>query len=421
MALRQCDWCGSQVPDSRFCIRCGNELNPEKQTGALSRFGQSVSGIRGLSGVSRSLSGVFSLPGAGEPPSSLSGVRRAFAAAPGESVLQPSIVSTVFPQLPQSSMAVFRICLGLGSATILVLGLAKLYPVALMMAAILLPLLAIVYFYDVNVFETQPFTIVGATLAWGAATGAATALIAKGLSPTGTQVFVESTRHAVWSRGVVVPLVSFVLMLAGPLYMLRFPRFSTVLDGALFGSASAVAFTGAEVIVQGLSAFGDGLRPLGAVAPWLVKLATIGLALPVMTMAVVAACAGAVWLKYRASIRDRSALGRLGNPLLAALLAAGALVAASVVQIVLPIGVALAVITVLALVALLWLRCVIHVGLLEEALEIEDAPIVTCANCGHRTRLGKFCENCGVSLAALPASRSSIRRAPSSLAGGPGG
>src|SRR5438270_376978 len=156
MALRECDWCGSQVPDSRFCIRCGNELNLEKQTGALSRFDQSVSSIRGLSSVSRGLSGVFSLPGAGEPPSSLSGVRRAFAAAPGESVLRPSIVSTVFPQLPQSSMAVFRLCLGLGSATVLVLGLAKLYPVALLVAAILLPALAVVYFYDVNIFEAQP-------------------------------------------------------------------------------------------------------------------------------------------------------------------------------------------------------------------------------------------------------------------------
>ena len=56
----------------------------------------------------------------------------------------------------------------------------------------------------------------------------------------------------------------------------------------------------------------------------------------------------------------------------------------------------------LAVLALLWLRQVIHVGLLEEALLIEDAPIITCANCGHRTRRGTFCESCGIALAALP-------------------
>ena len=42
----------------------------------------------------------------------------------------------------------------------------------------------------------------------------------------------------------------------------------------------------------------------------------------------------------------------------------------------------------LAVLALLWLRQVIHVGLLEEALLIEDAPVITCANCGNRTRRG---------------------------------
>lgn len=50
----------------------------------------------------------------------------------------------------------------------------------------------------------------------------------------------------------------------------------------------------------------------------------------------------------------------------------------------------------------------IHLGLLEEALLIEDAPIITCANGGHRTRHGTFCESCGIALAALPASRSSV-------------
>jgi hypothetical protein len=402
MALRTCDNCGNEVPASPFCIRCGHEHEGGRT--ALTRFSR----VPGASTVGRGLSGVMRID-----PTSLSGVRRAFAAAPDESVLRPSIVSSLFPQLPRPSMAVFRTCLALGVATVLVLGLAKLYPVALIAGALLLPMLVVLYMVDVNVFEEQSLPVIGGTLAWGAVMGALTAVIAKGLSPSGTQVFVGGGDGSlVLTRGVLIPLLSVGLILLGPLALLRYPRFSTVLDGATFAAASASAFVGAEVIVQALSALSYGLRPPGSVVPWLVQLAIIAVALPLVTMAAMAATAGVVWLKFRAPIRDRSAFGRLGSLFVAVPLGCAFLVIAALVQVTLPSGVSLAIIAVLAVLALLWLRQVIHVGLLEEALEIEDAPIVMCANCGNRTRLGAFCESCGISLAALPASRSSVRPSP---------
>jgi hypothetical protein len=345
-------------------------------------------------------------------PTSLSGVRRAFAAAPDESVLRPTIVSTIFPQLPRPSMGVFRLCLGLGVATVLVLGLAKLYPIALIAGALLLPMLVVLYLVNVNVFEEQPLHVIGATLLWGAVTGVITALIAKAISPSGNSVFVGGDAHLVLARGVLIPLLSVILIVGGPLWLLRYPRFGTVLDGATFGAASAAAFAGGEVIIQAIAVLGEGLRPPGSVLPWLVQLAIIALALPLLMMASMGAATGAVWLKLRAPVRDRRALGRLGSLYLAGPLAVVLFMAASIAQLTVPTGVALAIIAVLAIFALLWLRQVIHVGLLEEALQIEDAPIITCANCGHRTRQGAFCESCGISLAALPASRSSIASSP---------
>lgn len=401
MALRTCANCGNEVPDSRFCIRCGHEH--EGGEPALSRISQ----VPGASSVGRALSGVLRVD-----PASLSGVRRAFAAAPNESVLRPTIVSTIFPQLPQPSMVMFRACLGLGIGTVLLLGIAKLYPVALIAGAVLLPVLVVLYMLDVNVFVDLPLPVIGATLVWGALSGAVTALLAKGLSPSGSDVFVGNHGSLVFTRGIVVPLISVVLILLGPLALLRYPRFSTVLDGATFAAASASAFVGAEVIVQALSALSHGLRPPGSVVPWLVQLGVIAVALPLVTMSAMAAVAGALWLKVRAPIRDRSALGRLGSLYLVVPLGAILLIAPAVVQISLPRGLALAIIAALALLGLLWLRQVIHVGLLEEALEVEDAPIITCANCGHRTRRGAFCEYCGISLAALPASRSAVQRMP---------
>jgi ribosomal protein L32 len=396
MALRRCENCGQQVPASRFCIRCGYEL--EGGEPALSRIGR----VPGASVVARGLSSVLSID-----PTSLSGVRRAFAAAPDESVLRPTIVSTIFPQLPRPSMAVFRTCLALGAGTVLVLGLAKLYPIGLIAGAVLLPMLVALYMVDINVFEQQSLPIIGGTLAWGVAAGAVTALIAKSISPTGTEVFVGGHGTLILTRGVLIPLLSVVLILLGPIALMRYPRFSTVLDGATFAAASASAFVGAEVVVQALTALGHGLRPPGSVVPWLVQLAIVAIALPLLTMAAMGAAAGAVWLKFRAPIRDRRALGRLGSPYLALALGAFLVVVSAVVQITAESGLALAVIAALAALALVWLRQVIHVGLLEEALLIEAAPIIACVNCGHRTRRGAFCENCGIALAALPGSRSS--------------
>jgi hypothetical protein len=407
MALRTCEHCGNEVPASRFCIRCGHEHDGGES--ALS----GISRVPGASAVGRGLSGVLRID-----PTSLSGVRRAFAAAPNESVLRPTIVSTIFPQLPRPSMVMFRTCLGLGLATVLVLGLAKLYPVALIAGAVLLPVLVVLYMVDINVFEEQSLPVIGATLVWGLAAGAVTALIAKGLSPSGSEVFVGGHGSIVLTRGVLIPLLSVALILLGPLAMLRYPRFSTVLDGATFAAASASAFVAAEVIVQALSAFGHGLRPPGSVIPWLVQLAVIAIALPLVTMAAMGASAGAVWLKLRAPIRDRRALGRLGSLYVAIPVGAAFLVVTAVVQITLASGLALAIIALLAVLALLWLRQVIHVGLLEEALLIEDAPIITCANCGHRTRRGAFCESCGIALAALPGSRSSVHASPPAQSSG---
>ncbi|MGI8712824.1 MAG: hypothetical protein ACR2NR_06520 [Solirubrobacteraceae bacterium] len=400
MALERCDHCGQEVPASRFCIRCGNRLDDEQPA----RSG--ISRIPGGSALGRGMSGVLSID-----PSSLSGVRRAFAAAPQESVLRPTIVSTIFPQLPRSSMRAFRGCLALGVAAVLVLGVAKLYPVALIAGALMLPTLVIIYMFDVNVFEDTSLPVVLGTVGWGLATGVVTALIAKAISPSGTDVFTGASGGLVPVRGILIPILSAVLILGGPCVLLRFPRFSTVLDGATFGAASAATFIGAEAIIQALSALGNGLRPPGSVLPWLVQLAILAIALPLVTIATMAAGAGALWLKYRAPIRDRSALGRLGRPALALPLSVAALIVAALVQLETAPGVALVLIAIIAALGMMWLRQVIHVGLLEEALLIENAPVIVCANCQHHTRKGRFCEYCGIALAALPASRSGVQRA----------
>ncbi len=65
----------------------------------------------------------------------------------------------------------------------------------------------------------------------------------------------------------------------------------------------------------------------------------------------------------------------------------------------------LVVIVLLAVIALLWLRRIIHVGLLEEANEIAIGAPIVCPECGKETPLHTYCGNCGTSLKALPRTR----------------
>ena len=110
-------------------------------------------------------------------------------------------------------------------------------------------------------------------------------------------------------------------------------------------------------------------------------------------------------LRYRAPVRDRHALGPLGNPFAALVTASGGLIVAALAQQFLTNLLALAVYLLLDAAALIWLRLVLHLGLMQEASEIRTGEDITCANCGQRTPRHAFCINCGVSLLALPKSR----------------
>jgi hypothetical protein len=96
--------------------------------------------------------------------------------------------------------------------------------------------------------------------------------------------------------GVGLPILEGALMIAGPLVLLRWKMFNDVLDGATFGAASAVAFSGAHLIVQSMSMFSAGLRPAGDPLPWS-SAAVAGRAPAVIAAGAIGAWA-ALWLRY---------------------------------------------------------------------------------------------------------------------------
>jgi len=134
----------------------------------------------------------------------------------------------------------------------------------------------------------------------------------------------------------------------------------------------------------------------------LVRRVEVAVAAPVLGAAAVGAAVAALWLRFRARVRGGRGLGAVGRPEAAVAAAAALVVAGSLGQLLLPKFLALLVYVLLDAVALVWLRQVLHLGLMEEAVEHDVGPDIVCANCGHDTPAHTFCSNCGISLQALP-------------------
>lgn len=371
--MTDCPTCGHPTPEGIFCVRCGAPL----QEGLAHSRGRSQ-----------------------------------YAAAPRQHRAAPWLVSTLFPQLPRHSERHFRVALALGAGLVVVLAAERLFAVAMISAALLMPIMTLLYFYDVDVYRDDPAWAIAWTVGWGAVTGVAVGFLARALAPTGAALIDKSSTQQVLIGGLVVPAIGVAVMLAGPLVLLPYRRYNDTLDGATFGSASAATFAAAEVIVIGAGVLSSGLRPPGAAAPWVARLLALAVATPVLSMSAIGFTAAALWLRYRAPAGDRNALGVLGRPEAAVGVALAFVVAGAVSETFMPVGVWLAWLAVLDLVALVALRQALHIGLLEEAGEREIGPEIRCANCGHETAEHTFCGHCGIALRALPNARESQDAAP---------
>jgi ribosomal protein L32 len=367
--LIPCPACGQPTPRGRFCVRCGAPHDEDWE------------------GRSRT--------------------RSHFAAASHQHVALPDLVSTVFPHLPRGSHAGFRLALAGGTGAVLALAALRLFSVALIAAALLLPLLVVVYLIDVDVYEEEPAWAFALTIGWGAITGVGFGALALHVAPSTVDVIVHGTSQYVVRQGLVLPFAGLLVLLVGPLSLLRYRRFHDVLDGVTFGASAGAAFAGAQALTYGVHFFGAGIRPGGAVGPWIWRLLATGLGMPILIMGAAGSVCAAMWLRYRAPARDAEALGPLGHPLVAVPLCAALVMAGAVGETFLAGWAWLLWLAAFDFVVIVMLRRAIHVGLLEEALEIPIGPTLICPNCRTATARHTFCVNCGISLQALPKARRS--------------
>jgi hypothetical protein len=355
--LVTCPHCGMTVPAGNFCGHCGAHLTSASTTR-----------------------------------------RHAFAAVPAERVAHISIISTLFPHLPHRRGGAFRWALLAGGAAVVILAALHLFAPATVAATLVLPVLYLLYLYEVEVYEDEPWLVIGATMVTGAVLGYAfTSFSGRAVSLLD---LTGDRENAFVLAGVAIPIVAQVLMLAGPLFLYAFrSRFREPLDGLTFGAASALGFTLTNSLTKFWPAITGSLVATGDPLDWFLRLAQLGILVALINASTTALVAAAVWLhRY-----DRRRISRpWASSILATLIVAfGTQLLVGALTFALPnVATEVAIRLVAALALLLYVRLVIHQALLVEGVEHEIGPDSQCPECHQIVPTMAFCPSCGAARAA---------------------
>ena len=338
-----------------------------------------------------------------------------FAANPDEHVAQPGVMSALFPHLGHDQVNEFRWALIGGVIVLFMLYVVGLITAALIAAAFLVPVLYVLYLYEVRVYRDAPVPVFGFTLGAGAVLGVVVSVLANVVlgpalpagSPLGTAVALGPLLLA----GVVLPIVEEALKPLPALVLRRRPDFDETIDGLVFGVAAGLGFALAQTVVQ----FSQVLTSLDVrtdPANWLFPLLTAALLLPLMHGSATGAITAAVWRMGRGH-RGPLEVGAI----IVAVVGHVAFTAGSMLLLAAGQGQSVVIVwqslTVGALV--IYVRYLLHGALLDEAASLGFARTV-CPNCRREIQAAGFCPSCGLALTAVPGN---VRRSREPLAGAP--
>ena len=368
-ALILCPHCGMTVPEGDFCGHCGAHLTRASATR-----------------------------------------RHAFAAVPSQSVAHLSIITTLFPHLAHRRGGAFRWALLGGSAAVVLLAAFHLFAPATAVATFLLPALYLLYLYEVEVYESEPWLVIGVTIVAGAILGYVFTAYAGGavaqLDLTG------DSSSAFLLAGVATPIVSQALMLAGPVFLYLYRRgFREPLDGLAFGAASALGFTLASALTTFWPLLAGPLVGSGPALDWALRLLQAGILVALINASTTGLITASAWL-HRYDLR-RSKGSWYTSVLTTLVIAFGAQMVVAMLTFVVPDLLTQVLIRVVAAIGLLfYLRLVIHESLMAEGAIHEIGPDAPCPECHRVVPTMLYCPSCGVNRAAASKhSRPQLRRA----------
>jgi RsiW-degrading membrane proteinase PrsW (M82 family) len=289
---------------------------------------------------------------------------------------------------------------------VLILAVLHLFAPATVAAVLVVPVLYLMYLYEVEVYEDEPWLVIGATMVTGTVLGFAFTALAGGL--LSSLDITGDTDTAFILAALTIPVLSQILMLAGPLFLYLFrSRFREPLDGLTFGAASALGFTLASSLTQFWPLLTGPLVGAGQPLDWAVRLTRAGLLWSLVNASTTALVAAAIWL-HRYDRRRANREWQSG--ILAAILVAfgaqiGLGIAALAVQ---DLAIESVILGLVTLALLLYVRLVIHQALLVEGAEHEIGADSPCPECHRVVPLMAFCPNCGAARAAAAKPRRTV-------------
>lgn len=357
----QCPQCGRDTEADEFCSHCGAHL---------------PSGDRGLDATRT----------------------HAYITHPNEPVLHLSVITTLFPHLNRRRSQQARWLLLASALIVMLIGLSRFVPLAIVLAALLLPGLYLAYFIFTEIYADVPLPILGATFASGLVLGVGLSEIAYRMILSQRLIGFGLRPSYVLLTGVLVPLISQALMLVGPLILyFRMPRFNEPLDGLVFGAASGFGFAAAQSVVYSWLLIVGPFHQRGQGLSWVLPVIWIALLVPLLDAATTGIICCAIWL-HRDKPADHQEQG-LERPEVAVPVALlGQIVPSLGYDVLGGQGQALIWYGVAVASMLLLLRMQIHRGLLGRAQSFGGAGPMRCPYCHHQVAADAFCSHCGLSL-----------------------
>ena len=343
------------------------------------------------------------------------GRKASFALKPDEPVASFALVSTIMPRGASGRPNTYRLALEITLALVALTAIVGAVPIAVMIAAFAVPVVYIVYLYDVNLWEDEPVSVTGAAFVLTLALGIGWTLIWVALSGHNPVIQITPgvggpTLLGFLIAGVLAPLVGEIIREAGPIFLASRPKFDDLMDGLTFGVISGVAYATGDTLVKHWALITGGFSSGTDGGAWLALLVLEGFIKPlVLGTATGIACAEFSGLGEGYDGFTNRYFRGFGEAVLASVLYFGGTYLLSFIPN--PVGTVISIVYGLVLlgVLLVRVRTVLHKGLLEAALESQarnagvgpEGRLAFCSRCEMPLLPGAaFCGNCGTSVLA---------------------
>jgi RsiW-degrading membrane proteinase PrsW (M82 family) len=354
------------------------------------------------------------------------GRKKAYAVRPDEPVASFKLVSTIMPQGAGRQPYTYKVALGIALLLTVVTAALGALPVAIMVAAFAIPIVYILYLYDVNLWEDEPIPVVAAAFVLtGVLAGVFTWLWSDkiGLSSdlAGSTSATPSWRDILILM-LLVPVVSELIRQVGPLYLASRPRYDDLMDGFTFGVVAGVGFACFETLVLHWGWISGGFAgPGSSTGTWISIVLLQGFVKPLIygsaTGLAVAEFSG-LGEKYD-GFTPRWVFGLLQAMAVNAVFQGGVYLLGFVGGRGSTIGAVLGVVWGLLLLGalIILVRTVLHKGLLEAALESAarggsnhaSGDLAFCSRCEMPLLPhSDFCSACGNSVRSVPKSERGV-------------